>query len=247
MRRLKRLLRIAALAVLAVAVIALLLLHTGPVQTRILQWSIGELERRFDLDLTADRLSFNLLTLRVVMTNVRLAAVGHHDDPFFTAESVEVRLPWAVYRGQLRYDEVVVNSGHVTISRDAAGVSNLPPGRGRRDPNAPPRRVDVRALLVRQLDFVYRDLQRDIEITTPRIRTDLTYEIGTGAAGPLAIDGEPAGAGAAAARRHQAGHRPDGLRRIERRVEGRPARHDRRPLHDGRARSPARSIGRRST
>ena len=131
-----------------------------------------EIDLAADLDLTADDLSFNLVTLRVVMSNVRLAALGHHDQPFFTAESVEVRLPWAVYRGQLRYDEVIVNSGHVTIVRDAAGVSNLPPGRGRRDPNAPARRVDVRALVVRQLDFLYRDHQRDLEISTPRIRTD---------------------------------------------------------------------------
>lgn len=172
----------------ALVVVVLLVLHTNPVQSRILQWSVGELERRFDLDLMADNLHFNLAARRVVMTNVRLAALGHHDDPFFTANTVTVRLPWAAYRGMLQFDEIGVDTGHVTINRDANGISNLPPGRGRRDPDAPARRIDIRALVVRQLDFVYLDHQRDLEIRTPQIRTDLTYDRGTGASGPMAIE-----------------------------------------------------------
>jgi outer membrane protein assembly complex protein YaeT len=185
-----RVLAVSAIGVVLLVVTALLVLHTNPVQARLLQWSVSELERRFDLDLTADDLHFNLLARRVVMTNVRLAAVGHHGDPFFSAASVTVRLPWAAYRGRLRFDEIGVDAGHVTITRDVNGVSNLPPGRGRRDPNAPARRIDARGLVVRSLDFSYVDLQRDIEIRTPQIRTDLVYEAGKGATGPFAIERE---------------------------------------------------------
>jgi outer membrane protein assembly complex protein YaeT len=189
LRRAFRLLAIAAIAVVAIVVIGLLILHTNPIQARILNWSIGELERRFDLDLSADDLHFNLATRRVTMTNVRLAALDHPDDPFFVAGRVGVNLPWAVFRGRLQFDEVTVDSGSVTITRDAQGDANLPPGRGERDPNAPARRIDIRGLQLRNLDFVYRDLQRDLEISTPRIRTDLAWDPDAeGAKGPLAIE-----------------------------------------------------------
>ena len=49
------------------------------------------------------------------------------------------------------------------------------------DPNAPPRRIDVRGLTVRNLDFAYRDLQRDSEVSAQHVRTDLTYAVGQGA------------------------------------------------------------------
>ena len=117
--------------------LALIALHTNPVQRRILDWSVRELERRFDLDLVADDLHFNLATRHVVMTNVRLAAIGHRDNPFFTAKAVTVRLPWAAYRGMLCFEEVIVDAGLVRITRDANDVSNLPPGRGRGKKNGP--------------------------------------------------------------------------------------------------------------
>ena len=185
--RVRRVLAISAIAVVALIVIALLALHTTTVQSRILAWSISELERRFDLTLTADRLDFNLLTRSVRMTNVRLAAIGHHDNPFFMANDVTVKLPWAAYRGRLRFDAIGLDDGRVVITRDANGISNLPPGRGRRDPNLPPRRLDVRALTVRNLDVWYRDYSRDIEILAPGVGTELAYVLGEGARGPFAI------------------------------------------------------------
>lgn len=189
MRRAFRLLAIAAIVVVAIVAIGLMVLHTNPIQSRVLQWSVGELERRFGLDLTADDLHYNLATRHVTMTNVRLAAIGHPDEPFFVANTVRVALPLAVFRGRLRFDEVAIDSGSVTISRDANGDSNLPPGGAPRDPNAPPRRIDIRGLQIRNLDFVYRDLQRDIEISTPRIRTDLMWSSSDErATGPLGIE-----------------------------------------------------------
>jgi outer membrane protein assembly complex protein YaeT len=185
-----RVLAILAIAVVAMVVTAVLVLHTNPVQSRILRWSIEELERRFDLNLTADDLQYNLARRRVTLTNARLAAVGQHDNPFFAAKAVTVQLPWAVFRGTLRFDDIDVQDGRVFIYRDKNGVSNLPAARRPRDPDAPPRRVDARGLTVRNLDFTYRDVQRDIEIAAPDVRTDLGYAIGEGAKGPFAIESE---------------------------------------------------------
>lgn len=176
-------------AMAALVVLAVLILHTNPVQHRVLQWSVGELERRFDLDLSADDLHYNLAARRVTMTNVRLAALDHLDNPFFTADRVTVQLPWAVFRGRLRFNDVAVEQGRVTIWRGPDGESNLPPGGAERAPDAPPRRIDIRGLTLRDVDFSYNDLQRDLEIRTPDIHTDLVWD-GEGAAGPLRIEGD---------------------------------------------------------
>ncbi len=188
--RIRRVLAISTVAVVALAVAAVLFLHTNFVQSRILDWSIRELERRFDLDLTADDLHYNLFTRRVTMTNVRLAAKGHHDDPFFAAKTVVVQLPWAAYRGMLHFDDIALQDARVDIYRDRNGVSNLPSARTPRDPNAPPRRIDARGLTIRNLNFLYRDLQRDIEVSAPNVRTDLAYVLGEGASGPFTVEGD---------------------------------------------------------
>src|SRR5215203_1295622 len=98
----RRLLAISAIGLVAFVAAVAIALHTPPVQRRILSWSIGELERRFSLELSADSLRFNLITRRVVLSNVKLAATAHRDDPFFTANAITVKLPWVVYRGRLR-------------------------------------------------------------------------------------------------------------------------------------------------
>jgi outer membrane protein assembly complex protein YaeT len=186
----RRVLGISAVGLVVLVVAAVLLLHTDAVQSRILAWSVVELERRFDLDLTADDLHYNLLTRSVTMTNVRLAAKGQHDRPFFAANVVTVQLPWAAYRGQLRFDDIHVQEGRVLVHRDAHGVSNLPGSGSPRDPSLPPRRVDARGLTVRNLEFMYRDEQRDIEVFAPQVSTDLAYVMGEGASGPFAIGGD---------------------------------------------------------
>ena len=66
-----RRLAITAVAVLAIAVIALLVLHTNPIQARVLDFSIRQLEQRFDLDLVADDLHYNLAARRVTRAGER--------------------------------------------------------------------------------------------------------------------------------------------------------------------------------
>ena len=185
--RVRRVLTVSAIGLVVLVVAAVLILHTNAVQSRLLVWSVQELERRFDLELAADDLQYNLARRRVTLANVRLAAKGNRERPFFAAKSVTVQLPWAAYRGRLRFDDINVEEGRVLVHRDRNGVSNLPSARTPRDPNAPPRRIDARGLTVRNLDFLYRDEQRDLEVHAPQVRTDLAYEFGKGASGPFAI------------------------------------------------------------
>ncbi len=68
------------------------------------------------------------------------------------------------------------DEGRVLVHRDRG--RRFEPARRRarrRDPNAPPRRIDARGLTVRNLEFTYRDEQRDIEVLAPQVRTDLAY------------------------------------------------------------------------
>lgn len=182
-----RILAISTIAVVALVITALLVLHTNAVQSRVLGWSIRELERRFSLDLTADDLHYNLALRRVTLTNVKLAAAGRHDDPFFSARSVTVQLPWVVFRGRLVFDDIAIDQGVVNIHRDRQGVSNLPRGGKPRDPNLPARRIDARGLTINTLDFTYRDQQRDVEVLAHKVTTDLDYVFDEGAKGPFQI------------------------------------------------------------
>ena len=123
--RLRRGLAIGAAAVVALLVLLVAILHTPPVRSRALAWVITTLESRFSLVLSADRLTYNLLSGGVTLTNVRLAAKTAADRPFFTAARVQANVPLAAYAGRLILDDVAVDSGRFTISDLPAGRFTL--------------------------------------------------------------------------------------------------------------------------
>ena len=86
--RLRRGLAIGAAAVATLVVLLVAILHTPPVRARALAWVVSTLESRFSLTLSADNLTYNLLSGGVTLINVRLAARDDADRPFFTAARV---------------------------------------------------------------------------------------------------------------------------------------------------------------
>ena len=82
---------IAAGLILAVIVA----LHTPMARGRAMAWAASFLTR-YHLELEAGSLGYNAITRRITLTDVRLAAEGHHDRPFLIASRIEVRLPWSV-------------------------------------------------------------------------------------------------------------------------------------------------------
>ncbi|MGQ0734969.1 MAG: translocation/assembly module TamB domain-containing protein, partial [Acidobacteriota bacterium] len=178
-----------ALAILAILVVALIALHTSPVQSRLLGWSADFLRRTAQIDLAAGQVRLNLFTRRLELTKLRVAAVGHTDNPFFVAEQVSVALPWAAYRGVLAIEDIRLVAGRITITLDADGQSNLPPGGEPADPDAPPFRLDIRNAGIEGLDFEYRDAQGQIAVQMPGIHLSLAYAPEQAAAvGVLAIE-----------------------------------------------------------
>ncbi|MGH9200719.1 MAG: hypothetical protein ACRD2A_05730, partial [Vicinamibacterales bacterium] len=84
--RIWRGLAISAVVLAALAATGLLVLHSSWARGRALAWATNLLDARYRLVLSARDLSYNALTLHVAVNDVRLAARGHEDAPFFTAK-----------------------------------------------------------------------------------------------------------------------------------------------------------------
>ncbi|MDO8836089.1 MAG: translocation/assembly module TamB domain-containing protein, partial [Vicinamibacterales bacterium] len=152
--------------------VVLLLVHTPLARRPVLNWVAGSLERDSNLRLTTTAFDYNLLTGRVTIRGLTLAAVGHEEAPILTAGELEVRLLWSVFAGQVAIQRLHLSDAVVTIVTDVNGVSNLPPPTDAPVPD-PPTRIDVRALTVRNLDFVYLDGETDTDVLLRGIRADL--------------------------------------------------------------------------
>jgi hypothetical protein len=62
----------------------------SPTRARVSRYAASPLESRFGLVLDAARLDCNVFWGRVALSRVRLAARGHEETPFFTADAVRV-------------------------------------------------------------------------------------------------------------------------------------------------------------
>src|SRR5262245_40744157 len=186
--RLWRALAIVAVLLAALVVSAVIVGHTSWARSRALNWAITVLDARYRLKLSASVLDYNALSRRVALSDVRLAARGHEDTPFFTAKRVEVRLPRSVYSGIFAIDALNIEDGVTDIIRDEAGVSNLPPTTG--GPTSPiARRVDIRAIAFQNFNLRYLDRARDLALSVPGMAANLTAQQ-AGATGPFWIHGQ---------------------------------------------------------
>lgn len=160
-------------ALVAVIVAALLLIaHTPPATNRVRAWLTSVVADAWRLDLESSALSYNLLTRRVSIDDVRLSAPGHRDTPIFTARRVTASLPWAVFRGVARVSSIVVEGGRVQLVREEGVLVNLPPPSGD-PPPAEARRFDLRGLDLRGLQVDYVDRTGDIDVSVRDLRATL--------------------------------------------------------------------------
>ena len=139
-------------ALTAISVAAVLLVHTPVVRQAVLRYAVSLLEQQYGIRLEADRLDYNLASMRIGLSRMRLSFVGRQP-PFFEAAYVAVVVPWRVLLGEVSFEDVVVTGGLVRIRTTAAGVSNLPtstPSTGEPAPlriarlGIAPLRVDIR-------------------------------------------------------------------------------------------------------
>ncbi len=179
----------AATVLVLVAIFALL--HTQAVRTRALDSALRFLRTRYDLDVRADRIDLNLLTLDVSLHGVELTSAGGQHTPFLSADRVAARLPTSIAWGNFSIDALELVRPRVTIVRDADGVTNLPSRRDASGTDGPSRDTPIRlrGLDLQELDVRYTDRARAFELDILRISANL-QPAGEVIAGPISFGGD---------------------------------------------------------
>ncbi len=105
------------------------LAHLPLVRRFALEWGQDYLSSAQGLELEADKLDYNLFTLRSELTNVRVRVKGaEHLPPLFEADSVELDLSvLSLARGVLELESGLISGGRVQVVFAEDGRSNLPP------------------------------------------------------------------------------------------------------------------------
>jgi outer membrane protein assembly factor BamA len=160
-----RRLGIAAALVLVLLAALLVIVHTPPVRNAVLRRAVAELESRFNLALTAERIDYNLIRLRVTLGGVRLAAAGMTAEPFLTAGEAEVTLPRSALLGPFALESVRLENVRVAIVRRADGTTNLPTTEG--GEGGEPAAVPIREVTIPRLSLEVTDAVDDLSFTAP--------------------------------------------------------------------------------
>ena len=158
-----------------------LLLHTPVVRARVLQYALSRVQESYALRLEASRLDYNLATLRLGLADLRVAAAGASEPPFFEADYVSVIVPTSVLFGTVAFDDISVTNGLVRILRRQDGMTNLPSGAATPAGEPPP--LHIAHLSIPRLAVDIRDEQGDVTFRMPAIAIDLTPDAGRVALG----------------------------------------------------------------
>lgn len=162
---------------LAAALILVLLVHTPFVRSAALRYALAMVQRDYGLTLRADRLDYNLATLRIGLAGLRVSAEGSPDEPFFEADYVSVALPAGILAGNVAFKDISVTNGRVFVHRRADGRSNLPESEDSPGNDPPPLRVD--RIDVPRLAVELRDEQAALALQIPAIGFLLAPDHGT--------------------------------------------------------------------
>jgi outer membrane protein assembly factor BamA/autotransporter translocation and assembly factor TamB len=188
--RFRRVLALAALAAALLTAFALLVAHTPMVRARALRWAVTLLETRYGLVLTADHLSYNLVTGSAGLDGVRLAVRGHEGRPLLTAARLHIDVPLTAYLGAFSLDDIAIEDGEVLLHRTAAGVSNLPSASGSPATASTGRVLPIRGVSLRNLAVRYSDEGSGLRVDAAGIDADLTYRairVFDGVTGPFTV------------------------------------------------------------
>ena len=127
-----------ALILLAAGTMSVLLLvglaNLPIVRSLVLSRLADALRTSAGLDLAASSLDIDLFTLSATLSNPRVSAIAHTNDPILTADSATVDLNWRALGGRLAVDRLVLRSPRLAIRQPG----NLPSGGGGAMPDALP-------------------------------------------------------------------------------------------------------------
>jgi outer membrane protein assembly factor BamA len=106
--------------------LVLLAAHTQPARAFVLRRVVEALRTSFGIELRAESLSYNLLTLSAELRGIQLAAVDTPAAPFAAANAVSVSVGVRTLIGDVSLKRLSITSPRIDIRRQADGTDNLP-------------------------------------------------------------------------------------------------------------------------
>ena len=153
---------------LAAALILVLLAHTPFVRGAALRYALATVQRNYGLTLQAERLDYNLATLRVGLAGA--APVGRGLAGRAVLRSGIRFGPAcrpACFLGNVAFKDISVTNGRVFVHRRADGSSNLPQSED--SPGNDPPALHIDRIDVPRLAIDVRDEQADLALQVPAI------------------------------------------------------------------------------
>jgi translocation and assembly module TamB len=162
---------------LAAALVLVLVAHAPFVRSAALGYALDAVQRNYGIAVQAERLDYNLATLRVGLAGVRLSAEGAEDEPFLEADYVSVLFPAGVLAGNVAFTDINVGNARLFIHIRPDGRSNLPTSEDSPGNDPPALRID--RISVTRLAIDVRDEQRDLALQVPALGFELTPDEGS--------------------------------------------------------------------
>jgi outer membrane protein insertion porin family len=139
----------AAIAIL----LALLGAHAPSVRALVLRQAVEAARASYGIDLHAESLSYNLLTLSAELRGLRLAAVGTPAQPFAATDRLAVSFGLRTLIGNVSLQQVSITSPRIDVRRQGDGTDNLPRGTSDRSNTAT---FALPPILVEDLDISFQ-------------------------------------------------------------------------------------------
>ncbi|HEX7780367.1 MAG TPA: hypothetical protein VF424_14065, partial [Vicinamibacterales bacterium] len=118
--------RLVVIGVAGATLLALLAVHTPPGRALVLHRVVEALRTSYGIDLRAESLSYNLLTLSAELRGVQVAAVHSPAEPFAVAQTLALSFGARTLIGDVSVKRLSIASPRVDIRRRGDGTDNLP-------------------------------------------------------------------------------------------------------------------------
>ena len=122
--------RLVLIGVAGTMLLALLAAHTPPARALVLRRVAEALRTSSGVDLRAQSISYNLLTLSAELRGVQLAAVQAPSEPFAAADALALSFGVRTLIGDITLKRISVASPRIDVQRRADGTDNLPRATG---------------------------------------------------------------------------------------------------------------------
>ena len=106
--------------------LALLAAHTQPVRALVLRRVVEAARSSLGIELHAESLSYNLLTLSTELRGIQFAALDSPAVPFATADTLAISFGARTLIGGISVTRISIASPRILIRREADGSDNLP-------------------------------------------------------------------------------------------------------------------------